>query len=772
MRFFPLFPLFVASMAMADSSGTYRPAKGEAVSWQVNQHHALIWGGAAYVPVGLRVAGTPEAVAAATASGAHDLLVELPLEADWTPTIAALEGTGARYLITISSSAPPAKGFLVDPQKYRAIGQKTPGPFSVKLPDATGAIVSVASARDNNLVHQDWVPIKDGTLEYNLRIPEDIEHVVYLYPLTQTLSQLDYWTAFDRHRDRLLVRLKSTSFGPGFRGIVNPLGEAVSLRSSTDMVIPTDPQFQLELRNSLEERYRNLSTAMRSWSLGVNSLESFDQLARLVPLWQGAKGTLQFFDPRTQSTIRCNSRNSTAWADIRRVIDAAAVRRFDRLVRSIKQVADVPIVQDWRGWAAPYEVAQPALSGVGFRASGNTVTAMIANGANAASSVNRWQIPGWLVASHVATSPELSASDAIAHLSALGTRAFYFSGAVDASILGQADATLSGWSPRPLFFPENALNPAAAMRLVGGRYWLPSPANGNVLDLGGPFRAYRYDGPSGKFVALWTREGSGRVKLRVAQPKGVLFETLDGSDPKPKYGKNSIEVTISPMPLLITGSDEVPVPEMAMAETVQRFETLAKLGDLQNREITQEKFNFKDAAAGFERNPWAAFDIMRNQYWRLTAKMAPFLWVEAESTRNNNFSEATAIPGCTGNAALILRSAFPGAFKAEYGLPVKTEEDITVWIAGRIPKDQLDDVTVNVAGQTLQITEEAGIIYGQNMTWYKMGVTQLKGTTFRLVLNVNGDRPHDLVIDAMLLAPSDYTPTGAYPPEIRLPGKS
>ncbi len=754
------------------TSGIFRPAQGAPASWKVNEHHALLWNNEPYIPVGVRIDTDDASIQSVKSGGIGDVLVKLPTGVDWSGTVKKLEGNGLRYLISVDGLAPGAKGIAVEPQTYRITGLTESRKVEFPLPGASNALAVLVTARDATVIKSVRVPIVEGRFTYDAELQGGMEHILLVYPEVVTQSRPDYWERFDVQRDQLLTALKKANVGPGFRGLVNPMGDYVAFQAGN--FVPTSTYFRMEFRQFLENRYRNVETLQRAWALSANDLTTFDLVARLVPLWSGSRGIPYAWDPVTDRQYRCNNRASTIWADVQSTVNAAAARRFDRLVAAIRQIADVPVVQDWRGWAAPYEASKPSLTGVGIRAHGSTPSALAESAGRGASSLLRWPFSGWMVATDIDTGKVEESSplgNAISDLGAMGARGFFFRTSHPdwlAAEMKSTDLTLSQWSPTPLFFPESASNPASPQRLPSGRYWLPSPIGGNRVDLGSSFFAYRYGDRESAFTAIWTTGGTGRVKMRLSEPKLAKFTTLDGSDPKVKLSKNGAEVTLGQFPLIVSGTEEVPIPEAAFAETAAKFGELKKLAEALKRDIATEEYAFRDASQAFERSPGGSFIQMRRAYWTATVRLAPYIWLEAETSRTTNFSEVLTVSGANSSAVLALTSPSTldaRGFFAEYTVPVRSE-DVEIWVAARISPAARKSLRVNVGGQELTALEEPSRPYGPGFAWYRMGPTTMRGASMKITLQVFGDDANDVWVDTVLITPPSMAPRGPLPPEL------
>lgn len=749
--------------------------------WTINDNHALIWGGNPYVPSGLRIDGTAAAVTSGAQADIHDFIVDLPVNgAGWAETLNALETNKSRYLIRLNSMAPMCAGFAIEPQGYRISNITEPRTIRVDIPGATSAFVVLASQRDGKVNKKERIPVINGKLEYLADSGTKLPNVLLIFPEMVSLSQPDYWEDFDAHRDTLLNTLEKAPLSAGLRGIVDPLGRTSTLVSEPNRFVPTGDLFRLELRNFLEQKYKSVQTLTRSWSITSSDLQSFDTVARLVPLWNGERGIPALLDPKTNKIYNSDRKFSSAWTDIQSVMDVAAAKRYARLVDAIRDVADVPVIQEWNGWALPYESEVPELDGIGMRSTGTTPSQIIESACRSTSSILRWKTRGWLVATDIDLGDKDAASQVgpvISDLGSLGARGFFIRSGDPAVMAAVSKSTptdiMSLPSPTAVFYPENATNPANPQRLVNGNWWLPTPAAGNRIDLGTMFFAYR----TADQTAIWAKT-PGRYKLKMKEPKLATFTSVDGSDPKPKFGKTDVEVNLTQMPLIVNGTSEIPIPELAYREVMKEFNDLLGMSEMQHRETSSEKLVFADHLRAFDTDPGANFPILKETVYALGNKASDYLWIEAErvDTANTNFSEIDNVPGASGRAALVLDtridSGEPNGYYAEYKIPVLSKADQEVWVAARIPEERRGDVSILIGDQLMPMPKEYSALYGQGLAWYKLGTTKLQGnlSTVRVQVNSAGA---PIAIDAIVLTPVPFTPSATTPPMpvIQLPAK-
>ena len=270
------------------TTGSYQVKGGAAQAWQINANHALIWSGAPYLPLGMRIDGSPEEIARAKAAGFNDVVVELPAGGTgWDEAIKALEASGMRYLVSVNSLAPRAEGVAIEPAGYRISGLTKPQQLQIALPGATSALAVTLNRRDSSVEKVQRVAVLDGILKLDVTPMAELEQVMLIYPRMRSLEQPDLWDALDEHRDRLLATLRNHAPGAGLRGIVNPLGRLAAWTKLDPHFVPTGPYFRFEFAAFLKAKYHSLETAMKAWSMAASDIDSFERLARLAPLWSG-----------------------------------------------------------------------------------------------------------------------------------------------------------------------------------------------------------------------------------------------------------------------------------------------------------------------------------------------------------------------------------------------------------------------------------------------------------------------------------------------------
>ena len=761
--------VFAAIVAFASADvevghGVFQPDAKTRIPWTINNGHSLIWNGSAYLPVGACVSADPAEITAAAKSGIKDVIVDVMASgSSWDDITTSLRANKLRYLLRLNGIAPMASGIEVAPHTYRLPGITSPQLVTMPMPGAKSALAVLVLKRDGSVLKTERIPVVDGKFNYFVRPGNELEHVLYAYPETKSMQQIDWWEGLDQHRDELMGTLKRTKLDAGLRGIINPLGNLISLPGNDVSLVPTSTYFRSEFRASLADKYRNIDVLQRAWGRSSNGLLSFDEFARLIPLWSGNTGPALLWNPETDKTYPIETRRSSFWRDVTDVISSAANRRFSRLVKAIRKVVDVPVIQEWNGWSPLYEGDQPAADGISARIAGKTPSAVADAASRPSSTVLRQSRAVWQLAT------DLDPEAPLDELTSIGNRAAFFTATTPAALKKVSESRIEDSAAdqvvRPLYFPENAANPAFAQRLPNGMWWLPGPFEGNRIDLGPNFSAYRMKGPSGIQIVMWARSAA-RVKTRLIKPKLAGFITLDNSDPKPKLLPNGVELALSNYPTIVTGTEDCPVPDSVYVATVGEFADLMKVADSQRRDLFEEKSLYNDYLKAYDTQPFSSITLMRQVNYRVAHKLGIVLWYEAEGSRDSSFSGAVVNTGCSASAVLELRSPVvspPNGFVASYGLP-STTATYDVWIAAKIPVDKRPDVILVAGSQSFNVLGNPTGVYGTGFGWFKMGSLRTAGNPQSLKLIVSGNAPGDIQVDCIVLTQLPFSPDGLIHP--------
>lgn len=745
--------------------------------FRVTPQRSLEIAGQPYVPVGLKIKPTPEAVAQAKEAGITDVLVELPLDIDaWKAAIQLLEQSHMRYVIGINALAPSAEVVAVEPQSYRVSGLKGDLKVDLEIPGATKAYAILASEQTGALIWQGVVPIENGRFKLERSNGFDGPCVLVLYPVLKDQRMTDYWEGFDSYRDQLLAVLKEAKPGPGFSALLNPIGQIAKGFSADDTAIPTSEMFRVEMETYLRQKYGTPEMAAASWSMSASSLDTFAELARSVPLWQGSRGIDYLWNVEDGRTSGAE-RRTQIWDDYRAVTFSSAMRRLNRLIEAIKAETGRPVIQDWTGWGGPYEDREATLDAVGFRVDASTMGEVIDQSARPlSSSIRRGKSTACIATEISIGSGELAPTvgSALRQMENLGVKGWFFNADTPEEIAAVGEAAklyrdsenIARNEPNVIFFPEAALNPAVAGRLPGGYVWLPAPGSGERLDLGEGLEGYRYSDGRRTTIAFWATTRPLRLKMRMASPTVPNFTVLDGSDLALVAKGQELEITVPTSPILLDNDLDLPVSisafEASQVAIAYLIDTFGLLVDFTGTEYVKlGAYN-----NSFQRAPAATFIAVRDQLRTLLVRAAPYTWLEGELPTETNFGDIRQVPGASGGSALMLDSkiATLRPYSAHYTIKNRLGGKHEVWIAARLNDEAKAALQVQVGGTEMRIQGKPVSPYGPGFAWYKCGeITLPQGQT---VLTITAP-PEALIacdIDLVMVSPGEFTPNGPYPP--------
>ena len=745
----------------------------ELAAWSVNPNNALLWGGRPYMPIGARVEGSTEAINKALDAGIEDLIVELPANgAGWDEALTVLNARGARWFLAVSSAAPAALGTVVEPQGFR-LDIEGKQDVDLQFQGAERTLAVVADKRSAGVRSYQSYETPGGRLRQSFDSQVLTPHVLLFYPVVRDLRTPDFWEGFDAHRDTLLSALKTKPLGNGFRGIIDPMGSVAQFPTPDIMFVPRSPIFAIEMESFLREKYGAVNTCVRAWSIGAHDITTWEQLARLVPLWSDTKGIESLWDPVKDRIYPSNRERSTAWSDVRSVLRSTATRRYTRFVQAIRQIVDVPVIQSWGGWTGPYDGPQTGVAGVGCEFKAANISEVIEAVSRPASTVLQSQHGQVLMVTglEIEQGARLNLEMAVQELRGLGARAWFFRTNDPAQLTElsdlanryRRDVTDAEWKPRAIFYPEGARNPAVPVKMFGATWMLPSPAAGNRLELGTSLRGFYYSGAPRPYTVMWAQPGQPiKTKLYLSDPKAVKVEAMDGSEVLIRVRKDTIELEITDVPLIFSGIEDVPVPESAYQEIVLMTTALFGNFALMIDPGGDQEFVFAQNVSAFKRNPIGGYAALVGHMNALVPRAAPYLWIEAERSPETNFGEPQYVPGSSGGDCLALDSKLSNnkGFFARYPLKPRIKGEHEIWLAAEIPPSARGKVSLIVNGTEMKITEPPVSYYGLGLAWYKFGTADFtQQAEVRLVVDPSVSSA--IKVDVLVASPRPFRPDGA-----------
>ena len=767
---FAVLLLAAASLAYSQTSGSYGSA-----TWSVTAARALDWGGKPYTPVGYRIPATLDALGKAQTAGVKDVLLDYSLNTDLKAIIRQAEANGMRYLLSLEEKAPAAPAFLVDPAGHRIEKVSAKADITVPLPGARSVFYLILNSNDYSVAAKGWSEVTGGSARLTLSLPaSESGYVALLYPRLLESAVPDYWELLDLRRDTMLAKLSQAGLGPGLRGVLNPFGNANSWTLPEGNVIPDSAMFRLEFQAYLQEKYKTVPQLELAWKLTRRDLDSFATASRLVPLFGESRGVEAFFDPESTELVYASRYQNAYWSDIRTVIATAALRRTGRIAKAVRQVADVPVIYEWKDWSAVQYRETPSGDGIGMIARGIAMDPLEKFAAPTAATALVWNARRWLIATDI-TGPfeeEKQLRDVITQTLGLGSKAWFIryrngsEGKWISALNAEAESSpaTATETPRAFFYPLNARYPANTMLLPGNVWWLPVPVAGERLDLGPNYEGYRLKASFGEFTALWRTDAPTKVKLRFTEPSVVSIRRYDGSPADMKLVKEGIELIVDTMPMIITGTTELPAPIDAIDLLRADFRALTREAQAKRINTGSTQFAFDDAFRGMERSPGAAFGKMIEVYNELTLKVAPFTWIEGEASNETNFGEVVQDAAASNKRALSLNTTMkPPAegYIARYKFSSLPEVEVAeIWISAAVPENIRSHVKFNVGDVTLSALADPQYS-GGDFAWYNLGKVTLRNGQYVLTVTVPEGAPeYKMKIDSVLITPIPFKPNG------------
>lgn len=747
---------------------------GQGPAWSLDSDGALRTGQERWIPFGARVSGTTDQVGQALKAGVRDLAIEWP-STGAAEAVRLAEEAGAQYMLALSSAPPPSKAIFIEPEAYRFGPYTGAARVTARIPGASRALVVIAPSRDPMIAEGQnsvfWVDTPGGQLSLELKAEGATERVALLFPEVSSIRIPDLGAGFDQHRDRILSQLRTLGRPKGLRAILDPIGQVPQFSPSDLQTIPTSERFRRELKTELISKYGTPQRAALAWEIAASDIDNFDVLARMIPLYSDLRGIGFVIDPETRKAYRVNRQKSLIWRDLRESILAQSRRRYLSLVQTIKQVTGVPVIQTWSGWNGPYGAPGSGIDGLGVRLTDSGFSDVLQQtGRAAVSNAAESRVRG-LFQTELALTPGedwRQYEAAVREGAELGVRGWFFRVSAQegygwiSEVGGRIKASLqqSMVLPRLLPFPESASDPMSAQRLAPGVWAVPSPEGGARIDLGGPLEGYQFAGANDAFFALWSKDQPVRLKLRTPDPKSVRVTSADGSLLPAKVSRNHVELTVGPVPVLLRGVDQMPIPEEAVVWTQAEFDLIVKQIPDNARSLLDEIVAFRNARANLGKDP-DAFSKMRAQLFRLRIALQPGAWMEAEVSRSYNWSEVTQVSGASSNRVLTLRSRVQpsnGLYFADYATTPPRDGMQRLWIAAR------GDVTalqLSVLGNRYEVAGAGIRPHSNGFRWYSFPEMNLPGQLLNFRLQVPGEFVGQIELDRMVILPAGLRPDGA-----------
>ncbi len=824
--------------ATASSEGIYTDGDGKKHAWSVNGAHTLIWDGKPFIPVGgsfQAKSWTPgatdadfesdcAALDAIKAKGVTDIYVQ-PARGGITGVKPAniqrlidyLEKQGFTYGVSLNDGPrEPLIAHIIRPGAFRHIAPEDGGDLRFAISDLGSALYFLVSQTNSETLGTGDAQITGDGARVTVA-PRAGQNVVFLVPERIYFSGgamgiPNLWEGFDGYRDSLIALWGKVKLGRGFRFFVDPLPSSLAWTEEWERAVPSSREFAGEWATWLTRKYRTVDALQTSWSITERGVKTFDEAARLLPLWNGGKGIEAFYAKKTGVQHRANSRSSAFWGDLNAFkLDTVKGYMNDLATLLKREVADAPVVYRTHGYS-PLFANLPAgrgFDGFGIDAYGRgdelalqTASYIYAQAADAPKTI--W-LPVTATSDKATGKPAKGYASRVAMHSDLdwlrdiGARGFFVNG-VRVADAARANNDLSdapeqlGWladyahtldvaglftspnapsaaPPVAVFYPRSIgfLTPRP---LMGGGWWLPTDRPATYYNFGASGQAYGMSEPDGTPIYyLWKPDGPPRpVRLKI--PKQASLPNAPrlawSANANGEVKKGVLTITVGPDPVRLINFPGLPIPLDAFDESAKEAKKLiaeARKRNMMNASLSDQTVQILIKQYR-EESPWTTLGQLQSEIDKLRSLLRPYFWIEAESAQSTTFDEAPFTPGASGGRVLATSERLAGHDlpTASYGISVGDPGVYQIWVAAS-PRA---DLSFRLDGQPLlddaASPTPTGSPYANNgLIWFRLGTATLSQGVHTIEMQTASAATS---VDAILMTRSPFTPNGSTPPPI------
>lgn len=812
------------------SSGEFTDKHGSIHSWKINGAHTLVWDGQPYLPVGgvfyskyISVGQTEEnwnadvqALELIKSKGITDLLLKSVGPITWTKPEAwqrlldHLDLAGFTYGIDFSDGPkPPLSGFIVEPTRYRVPDIINDTTLTYDMPDVNSAFWMLCSAGNGSVIASGGAAVSDGKVTITLKGRAGQNCILLLYPCRElsgngTPGTADLWSGFDEYRDRLLSFVSGIKFGRGVRFFVDPLVSKMDFAGELDSVVPDSSDFRLEFEAYLAKKYLNIGSLNAAWGLVDDNLKSFQEAARLVPLWRGARGIPAAYDRARGQRFTVDAPRSKIWDDIQGFRNTSAQSYLNTAADLLKRnAANVPVVYRAERFHRVYvnPASRGGFDGLGVDAYGHGEV-LVTGSAGAAYSLSEEAARStWFIVTGTQDTPKrgkstpgyASASGMLADLDTLrevGAKGIFVNGLQVLPEEGWRNHSLvlvpeqldwlkqfkdrfasqerADFVPTVVYYPVEPVVGAAVTRLGPDSWWLPSMRKGTTLAFGDDLAGYTLAGQDG--MCIWSRAGDAVATFVLDQSEQPVVMHPANSDGILLVEKKKAQLKLNGTPVLVKGLDvSRAFPTEVVEGAVARLTQLVAREKAAGRQVAVGEESLKHAKEVLKHGTArVAYDIAHSTAEKILTDAGTYAWIEGESTVSHSFDGVTPAIGASAGAYLNLQSSHP-AVMSPYGAAypfLATREGLhELWIAMTTADGGASQFSYSVDGATWQpaALSGTGATYARSFAWFKVGSVNL--TKGHHMLQVRVDSPnaagaYQLGIDAIVVSPSEFTPNG------------
>lgn len=829
----------VASGVKLVSSGEFTDRDGAIHSWRVNGSHTLLWEGRPYMPVGgvfcsrYVSSGQTEqnwqadvkALELIKSKGITDFLVRTTGPASlskpdaWQKLIDYLDQNGFTYGIDLADGPQASlSGYLVDPARYKVTDITKDAKLTFNMPDISTGLWMLCSAGSGEVLSSGGAMVAAGKVKVDIRSAPDQSAVLILYP-EKTLSggdkggTSDVWTGFDEYRDRLVAWLGKIKFGKGLRFFADPIASKADLTGELSSLIPDSTNFRLEFESYLAKKYQNVGSVNSAWGVKDKDIKSFQQAARLIPLWWGAKGIPAVYDRANGRRYDVDPIGTKIWTDLLAFRDSSTQTYMNAAADIVKRSgANVPVIYKALHQHKVYvnSVSRGGFDGLGVESYGHALDLITASAGPAFSMAEEAARSTWFVVTGTGDNRRRekpgpgypSESSMLADLDyfrEIGAKGVFVNALQDMPDKGDKSSSMVGapeqldwlksfkdkfvtdsradYLPKVIFYPSDPVVGASITRLEPDTWWLPSLRGGARVDLGETVGAYTAPGQDG--ICMWSRTG----------PATLTFSIGDGSPPVlayPTRGSDRLKITqkkkapasavlnLDFSPIIVTGLDPVQAfpSEMAEAAITKLSAAIAKAKSSGNSggpsadTVKNSEDVLKNGRARI------AFDMAESLSSELLRDTGTYAWIEAEYPVSNNFDAVGSAIGASQGACLSLNNPSPpimAPYSAAYWIPVTKEVTHQFWIACTTAESGPSPFSFSIDNgpwQSAALQAGARPYFG-DFAWYMIGSANLTKGQHSVQIRVDGPGSggaYRLDIDCLVFSPSEFKPDGVTKP--------
>lgn len=814
-----------ASCALATNvryrtAGVFVDRAGGRHAWNVNEAHALNWGGDPYIPVGAvfvsKYAGQEAtdanlrsdtaALEAFKAKGITDVILKLgkPVTSCDAPALQKiidyLDSNGFAYGLEFTDGPKqPLSGYVISPNRYRLEGPNESSTFTFDWPDVGSAMFLVVGKYDSAIDEYGGAAVSGGKVTIKLKQPLSSSSVLIVYPCKAVKSGQDasgdLWRGFGEYRDRVLAFFKNVKFGPGLRFFLEPFTSKMDFTGEFANLVPDSPGFRLGFEGYLLRRYTHEGAINAAWGM-TEQIPNAERAARMMPLWGSGRGVSYLYDSASARVYALDYANSSYWRDLVEYRDMSVQEYMNTIADTLrKNIADVPVIfkcsKYHRIYANPFGMG--GYDGLGIEAYGTGDGPAVRVGGGAYSLAEESSKCMWLIAAgtqaaapgapNAAYSGESSLTGSLDCLREAGCKGFYVDGLQSDAAAGQIDwlkafkdkikpSALAGFQPTVVSYPVTPTTGAYIKRLAPDTWWLPTLRTGKTNDIGDGLNVYTISGEGRAYI--WSNSGPTTVTFRTGSTGVPAVDyPSKGAIVDKKKGIYALNLTDSPTVVHINDFTAF-FPIETAEKTIKKLSDLIAQAAKAGTDVTRAKTGLENAKQVIDLSqPAIANGRAQAEIDDLLKTLGSDTWIEGEQAAAQNWDGPVAAPGASKGLALVLDTDEKPAlapYTATYAFGSKDNTSYEIWVAGTPPSEgspatySLDDV----AWAAVVPADGKVQSYAPGLAWYKLGTFNAFSGKHYLKIKVDGPRQSDkryyFALDAIVLSPKGFTPNGVIKP--------